>query len=95
MVIDPNMVRYEIERFLDKPENRNISYYELVAYAYDNDKHEWIWLLKYYRKHRLHIVMLIKCMMRRNRTKYNYSYPEVMELVSDAVTRYRQRNEPD
>ena len=71
---------------------KGISYYDLVAYSYDNDKDDWIFALDD-RKMRRTISLYLKSKRHRDGTKYNHSLEESMSYAMDAKVRYEIRKE--
>ncbi len=66
----------------------NLSYYELAAYAYRNEKHDWLKVLrsKTYGKH-YHLIC--------KRKKYNRPYPEIRDEYVEAKIAYYERHISD
>lgn len=66
----------------------NLSFYELAAYAYDNDLHEWLRMFRSKRYGR-HIRLLCR------REKYNIPYDQALHKYTAAKALYYKRHTTD
>lgn len=71
-----------------------ISYYELKAYAFDNDKHEWLNMMK---NGSLAKKLSDECkaIKKEHHINYNLKHIEAMNLCLDAETKYYARRAPE
>ena len=78
-------LKSEIRKFSD---DNNLSFYELAAYAYNNDKHEWI---KLFRTRDFGKAIRLHCI----REKYNKQYNEALLEYHYAASEYHKRHLAD
>ena len=70
-----------------------MSYYDLKAYAYDNDKDDWLDVLRK-KTPRTMIAEYLKSRHKKG-TRYNHSLDESMDLCVDAQRKYEERKRND
>ena len=68
-----------------------ISYYDLKAYAYDNDKEDWLRMLRS-PKRRSFISLCIRDFRRDSGKPYNNSLDRSLSYLADAEANYRVRH---
>ncbi len=71
-----------------------MSYYDLVTFCYDNDKHAWIYALRK-KKIRGFIALLLREKRKSDRVKYKNRMDESVGLLVEAQDRYFERNGSD
>ena len=75
----------ELESFIM---DNNLSYYEAAAYAYKNDRHDW---LRLFRSKKYNGFLHIICKQR----KYNKPFMDALKEYEDAKIAYNQRHTAD
>ncbi len=73
----PNEINREIGKFILS--GNVTSYMELETYAFDNDKHDWLWLLKHYRKYRQHFGYVFQGIRQKGMKNYKNDYLTALE----------------
>lgn len=84
-----------INEILDwRRENSGASYYDMKAYAYNNDRHEWLKLLDD-KEARSVVALCFRDMRRSSGKRYIHTYAESYLLLTEAEESYRERNTID
>ena len=89
---EPSAVCHEIKQLI-MFDDTILSYMDLETYAYNHDKHDWIWLMRYYKKYRNFFFLLLRGKrQKKKKVPYKNDYFTALDLNHKAVQAYYERH---